>query len=286
MKGACVLGDRSKILLDHHGCPACPHPDAQGPAITASNDVRINGMPALREGDIGIHAACCNTNTWKVLKGSGKVIVNGKQLVRKHDPTKHCGGHGKMIDGSHNVVDGSGDAEGADTESLREPIIEWLDRVRDNGLAELLHMVSPGVAGAFFVDGELIKLFSPECHGSAYFKHLAKCLPGKPPGWDDREPRGPHGPPPAPVRYHGPPDPGAQPVGLLDPTNPITDIVTAPFIAARGAISGLEVGGEALPRVGRAAIDAAPKAGRWVIHGAGDLVGGAGHLVGGLAGAL
>jgi hypothetical protein len=179
---------------------------------------------------------------------------------------------GKMIDASGNVVDASGDSESG---SLREQIVEWLDRVRENGIAELLHMVSPALGAAYFAVGELGKLFSPDCHGSKYFKHLAKCLPSKPPGWDDRKPPRLPPPVPAPVRYHGPPDPGAQPVGVLDPTNPITDVVMLPFTAVRGA----EVGVEAVPRVARGAIDLAPKAGKWVVHGLGD-VGGA------LAGAL
>lgn len=271
MGGACRLGDRAKVPLDNHGCPACPHPNAQGPAITASANVRINGAPALREGDVGIHATCCATNTWKVTKGSGKVIVNGQPMVREGDPTEHCGGKGKMIEASGNVVDGSGDADGM---RLLDQINEWLVRIRESGIAELLNMVSPALGQAYFAAGEVSNLFSPECRGAEYFEHLAKCLPSKPPGWDDRPPP-PRNRAPAPLRYHGPPDPGAEPVGLLDPTNPVTAVVMLPFTAVRGA--GVAV--SAAPRAGRAAVGAVPKAGKWVVDGLGD-VGGA------LAGAL
>jgi uncharacterized Zn-binding protein involved in type VI secretion len=267
MAGVCRLGDKAKAPIDNHGCPLCPHTNVTGPALTASFNVNINGVPALRAGDGGLHAVCCGTNKWTITKGSATVIVNGQQLVRKGDPTQHCGGKGKMDEASGNVVDGSGDAE--DLEQLREGILEWLERVRENGIAELLHMVSPGLGALYFSFGELGKLFSPECRGSDYFKHLAKCLPSKPPGWDDHDHHRPHGPPPVPVsgpRYHGPPDPGAEPVGLLDPTNPITDLVTLPVVAVRGAGTAAELA----PRAARLV----PKAGKWVVDGIGDGIGG------------
>ena len=50
------LGDLSDVKVDAHGCPACPHP-AKGPAIMGSPDVLVNGLPALRVTDKGIHAA-------------------------------------------------------------------------------------------------------------------------------------------------------------------------------------------------------------------------------------
>lgn len=67
----------------------------------------VNGAPALRVDDIGMHTSCCGTNMWKITSASGKVFVNGSQVVRQGDPTLHCGGVGKMIDASGSVVDGS-----------------------------------------------------------------------------------------------------------------------------------------------------------------------------------
>lgn len=107
MPGVCRLGDRSKAPVDTHGCAGCAHPSVMGPSISASGNVNVNGIPALRKSDNGIHAACCGTNTWKITGASSSVYVNGQPLVRKGDPTKHCGGPGKMIDASGNVNDGS-----------------------------------------------------------------------------------------------------------------------------------------------------------------------------------
>lgn len=71
-----------------------------------------NGKPALREQDNGMHAACCGTNTWKAVQGSGTVFINNKPAVRLGDQTKHCGGSGRMIEGSHNVMIGGATSGG------------------------------------------------------------------------------------------------------------------------------------------------------------------------------
>jgi uncharacterized Zn-binding protein involved in type VI secretion len=102
MPAAGRLGDKSQIQADAHGCPACPHPGV-GPAIAGSPNVNINSMPALRMGDPGIHAACCGPNTWTALSASGTVIINGKGAHRKDDQDQHCGGMGKLIEGSPDV---------------------------------------------------------------------------------------------------------------------------------------------------------------------------------------
>ncbi|HSS02122.1 MAG TPA: PAAR domain-containing protein [Kofleriaceae bacterium] len=107
MAGACRLGDRAKAPIDSHNCAACPHHNVIGPAISASSSVYINGMPALRQGDIGMHSTCCGTNMWKVLSASGQVFINGSAMVRKGDPTQHCGGMGEMMEASANVSDNS-----------------------------------------------------------------------------------------------------------------------------------------------------------------------------------
>lgn len=109
MPGQGRLGDKAKVPLDAHGCPACPHP-ALGPAIRGSSDVNVNGRPALRVDDPGIHAACCGGNTWVATKGSATVFINGKAAHRVGDQSRHCGGMGQLIDGSRNVV--VGDAGG------------------------------------------------------------------------------------------------------------------------------------------------------------------------------
>lgn len=101
------------MQLDAHGCPACPHP-AIGPAIIGSPDVRVNKRPALRVDDTGVHAACCGTNTWTATQGSPTVMINGKAAHRMTDAERHCGGIGKLVEGSPNVVcDGATSGPGA-----------------------------------------------------------------------------------------------------------------------------------------------------------------------------
>lgn len=99
------LGDKSQIQADAHGCPACPHP-CIGPAIQGSPDVNVNSRPALRVDDIGVHAACCGPNMWTAQAGSGTVFINKKKAHRLNDADKHCGGMGKMVEGSADVITG------------------------------------------------------------------------------------------------------------------------------------------------------------------------------------
>ncbi|MGE0546323.1 MAG: PAAR domain-containing protein [Kofleriaceae bacterium] len=99
------LGDKSQVPVCAHGCPACPHP-AIGPAIGGSPDVNVNGRPALRAGDPGIHAACCGPNTWTAQAGSSTVFINNMPAHRMGDADTHCGGIGKLIEGSPNVIVG------------------------------------------------------------------------------------------------------------------------------------------------------------------------------------
>ncbi len=99
------LGDKAKAQADVHGCVACPHM-VVGPAVQGSPDVIVNSRPALRLGDAGIHAPCCGANTWSAQSGSSTVFINGKPAHRKGDATKHCGGVGKLTEGSPDVIVG------------------------------------------------------------------------------------------------------------------------------------------------------------------------------------
>jgi uncharacterized Zn-binding protein involved in type VI secretion len=99
------LGDTSNVPVDAHGCCGCPH-NCTGPAIKGSPDVYVNGRPAIRVGDPGIHAACCNGNTWTAKTGSATVFINNQKAHRKGDMDQHCGGMGTMKDGSENVITG------------------------------------------------------------------------------------------------------------------------------------------------------------------------------------
>lgn len=105
MPGQARLGDKSNCPADAHGCPACPHP-CVGPAIVGSPDVMVNGKPAIRVDDQGVHAACCGSNMWTAKMGSSTVKVNNKAAHRMGDQDQHCGGMGQMIEGSTNVMTG------------------------------------------------------------------------------------------------------------------------------------------------------------------------------------
>ncbi len=99
------LGDKSQAPVDLHGCPACPHTGV-GPAIVGSSDVMVNGMPALRVGDMGIHAVCCGPNTWTAITGSATVMINNLPAHRMGDQDMHCGGPGTLVEGSPDVIVG------------------------------------------------------------------------------------------------------------------------------------------------------------------------------------
>ena len=99
------LSDKSKVPACVHGCPACPHP-ATGPATGGSPNVNVNGRAALRVTDPGAHGACCGPSQWKALAGSATVFINNLASHRLSDAVKHCGGMGKLMEGSSNVMVG------------------------------------------------------------------------------------------------------------------------------------------------------------------------------------
>jgi uncharacterized Zn-binding protein involved in type VI secretion len=111
MSGQGRLGDKANITGDAHGCPGCPHV-ATGPAISGSPDVFVNGRPALRVDDVGVAAPCCGPNMWHALKGAPTVFINGKAAFRMNDPSRHCGGTGRLIEGSSNVIVGDASSGG------------------------------------------------------------------------------------------------------------------------------------------------------------------------------
>jgi hypothetical protein len=72
----------------------------------------VNGLPALRVDDKGIHAICCGSNMWSAKAGSATVFINGKAAFRQNDPSQHCGGSGKLVEGSKDVIVGDGGGAG------------------------------------------------------------------------------------------------------------------------------------------------------------------------------
>ena len=98
-----AIGDKSFNPADGHGAPGDPLP-ATGPIITGSPNVSINGKPAARKGDMGIHAACSGPNLFWLDRGDNTVTIDGFPAAKKGDQTRHCGGVGRIITGSPGFV--------------------------------------------------------------------------------------------------------------------------------------------------------------------------------------
>ena len=90
------VGTLAHCPADSHNCPACPHV-VTGPVISGSPTVLINGVPAAREGDPGVHSPCCGPQTFVIAEGDPEVLIDGKPAARFGDKTIHCGGVGKLI---------------------------------------------------------------------------------------------------------------------------------------------------------------------------------------------
>jgi uncharacterized Zn-binding protein involved in type VI secretion len=99
------VGDNALVPIDVHGKPCCPHV-CVGPGTSGSPNVNVNNQPALRVSDPGMHAACCDSNSWKAAQGSSTVSINNLPAHRVGDQTTHCGGIGMLILGSPNVIVG------------------------------------------------------------------------------------------------------------------------------------------------------------------------------------
>jgi uncharacterized Zn-binding protein involved in type VI secretion len=111
MPGACRLGDKANCPADGHGCTACIH-NVAGPVVQASHDTLINGRPGGRQGDRGIHGICCGPNTFAVADGAPTVTINNLRAARLNDRTSHCGGSGRVVDGSGDVIIGNAQGTG------------------------------------------------------------------------------------------------------------------------------------------------------------------------------
>lgn len=89
-------GDLAKCNADSHGSPGDPLP-VIGPITTGSPNVFIDGVPAARVGDVGVHSACAGPNTFEIVEGDSSVLINGRAAARVGDKTQHCGGVGKIV---------------------------------------------------------------------------------------------------------------------------------------------------------------------------------------------
>ncbi len=93
--GFARVSDLAKCPADAHGCPACPHPTV-GPIATGSPTVTVDGLPAARVGDTGVHAACCGPNMYTIASGDPSVLIDGRPAAMVGSRTDHCGGTGSI----------------------------------------------------------------------------------------------------------------------------------------------------------------------------------------------
>lgn len=89
--------------------------------MAGSPSVLVNGRPALRIGDRGVHSQCCGPNTWIAVEGSTSVLIDGFAAHRVGDEDMHCGGPGQMIEGSPDVIVGDDAAGGTDDGAAEAP---------------------------------------------------------------------------------------------------------------------------------------------------------------------
>ncbi len=95
--GYASAGTIASSTGDSHGCLACPHPISRGPITTGSPNVFVNGKPAARVGDVGVHAMCCGANTFKIISGDSQVLINGRPAAKIGSQTQHCGSMGEIV---------------------------------------------------------------------------------------------------------------------------------------------------------------------------------------------
>jgi uncharacterized Zn-binding protein involved in type VI secretion len=97
--GYAYVGCKAQCPADGHGAPMDPT-SAIGPITTGSNHVLINGHPAARVGDVGIHAVCSGPNTFKIVSSDSEVLIDGRRAAKIGSITQHCGGMGHIVEGA------------------------------------------------------------------------------------------------------------------------------------------------------------------------------------------
>lgn len=98
-EGYARVGDTAKVPADAHGGLTDPM-TCIGPIVSGSPNVFIDGRAAARQGDPGVHASCCGPNTFKIAGGDSQVLINGKPAAKIGSKTQHCGGVGRIVEGS------------------------------------------------------------------------------------------------------------------------------------------------------------------------------------------
>ncbi len=90
-------GCKAFCPADAHGGPSDPLP-VVGPIIEGSPLILINGHPAARVGDMGVHAVCTGANSYTISTGDYDVLIDGRPAARFGlSQTIHCGGRGEIL---------------------------------------------------------------------------------------------------------------------------------------------------------------------------------------------
>jgi uncharacterized Zn-binding protein involved in type VI secretion len=92
---ACV-GMLAICPAEAHGAPMDPV-KVVGPITTGSSHVLVNGKPAARVGDRGVHAVCTGPNTFEITSGDESVLIDGRAAAKIGSITRHCGGMGSIV---------------------------------------------------------------------------------------------------------------------------------------------------------------------------------------------
>jgi uncharacterized Zn-binding protein involved in type VI secretion len=92
------VGSKAHCPADAHGDPGDPHPTL-GPITSGSALVSFRGAAAARVGDVGTHAACSGPNTFIIMEGDPRVLIDGRPAARMGSATRHCGGLGHIVEG-------------------------------------------------------------------------------------------------------------------------------------------------------------------------------------------
>ncbi len=90
-------GCKAYCPADAHGGISDPLP-VVGPIIEGSPLILINGHPAARVGDMGVHAVCSGANSFTISTGDYDVLIDGRPAARfGYSQTIHCGGRGEIL---------------------------------------------------------------------------------------------------------------------------------------------------------------------------------------------
>ena len=90
------VGNYSQCPFYTRGCPACPHMP-EGPIMSGSPTVLIDGLPAARLGDTGMAGPVCGPAEFVIVEGDPDVIIDGKPAARFGDRTDHSGFAGEVV---------------------------------------------------------------------------------------------------------------------------------------------------------------------------------------------